>query len=89
MPMSERPEHVRLRIVTDTVKLSNISVPVPRGEYDGYIDWQRGADGEPHMTAVQLIIDCDALAQMGQRESIPSMQCQVLQYLKQGDIERV
>ena len=30
--MSEWPEHVRLRVVTDNVKLSNISVPVPKGE---------------------------------------------------------
>jgi hypothetical protein len=59
--MSEWPEHVRLRVVTNKVKLSNISVPVPKGEYDGYADWQNG----------------------------PSMQCEVLRYLKQGDIERV
>ena len=87
--MSERPEHVRLRVVTNKVKLSNISVPVPKGEYDGYADWQNGADGERHMTAVQLMIDPAALAQMGWREDIPSMQCEVLRYLKQGDIEQV
>ncbi|HMA71719.1 MAG TPA: hypothetical protein VKP67_09560 [Xanthobacteraceae bacterium] len=88
--MTQWPEHVRLRVVTDKVKLSNISVlVVPKGEYDGYIDWQNGADGERHMTAVQLMIDRDALAQMGRSEPIPSMRCEVLQYLKRGDIERV
>jgi hypothetical protein len=87
--MSQWPEHVRLRVVTDKVKLSNISVPVPKGEYGGYIDWQNGADGERHMIKVQLMIGRDALAQMGRGEDIPSMQCEVLRYLKQGDIERV
>jgi hypothetical protein len=74
--------------VTDKVHLSNISVPVPKGEYDGYIDWRNGAAGERHMTAVQLMIDPAALAQMARPEGIPSMQCEVLQYLKQGDVER-
>jgi hypothetical protein len=87
--MSEWPEHVRLRIVTDKVKLSAIPVHVPKGEYDGYIDWQNRADGERQMTAVQLIVDRAVLAQMGQPEGIPSMRCEVLQYLKRGDIERI
>jgi hypothetical protein len=87
--MSEWPEHVRLRVVTDKVILSKISAAVPKGEYDGYIDWQNGADGERQMTAVQLILDPAVLAQMGHPEGIPSMQCEVLQYLRQGDIERV
>ncbi len=87
--MSEWPEYVRLRVVTDKVKLSSISAPVPEGEYDGYIDWQNGADGERHMTAVQLMIDSGALAQMGRPEGVPSMKCEVLQYLKQGAVERV
>jgi hypothetical protein len=46
-------------------------------------------DGERYMAAVQLIIDRDALAQMGRSEAIASMQCEVLRYLKQGDIEQV
>lgn len=87
--MSEWPEHVRLRVVTNNVKLSNISVPVPKGEYDAYADWQNGADGKRHITSVQIMIHPAALAQMGRREDIPSMQCEVLRYLKQGDIERV
>jgi hypothetical protein len=41
------------------------------------------------MIKVQLMIGRDALAQMGRGEDIPSMQCEVLRYLKQGDIERV
>jgi hypothetical protein len=86
--MSEWPEHVRLRVVTDKVTLSRISAPVPKGEYDGYIDWQNGAAGEGQMTAVQLILDPAVLAQMGTLEGIHSMQCEVLRYLKQGDIER-
>jgi hypothetical protein len=88
LSMSERPEHVRLRVVTDKMKLSNISVPVPEGEYDGYIDWQNEPDGKRQMAAVQLIIDANVFAQMGRPHGIPSMQCEVLQYLKQGDIER-
>jgi DNA-binding MarR family transcriptional regulator len=87
--MSEWPEHVRLRVVTDEVKLSDIRMPVPKGEYDGYVDWRNGPDGERHVTAVQLMIDREALAQMGRSEAIPSMQCEVLQYLKRGDIEPV
>ncbi len=87
--MSERPEQVRVRVVTDNVILSKISAPVPKGEYDGYIDWQNAANGERHMTAVELILDPAALAGMGHPEGIPSMQCEVLRYLKQGDIERV
>ena len=67
--MSEWPEHVRLRVVTDKVNWSNISVP--QGEYDGYIDWHNGADGEHHMTTVQLMIDSAALAQMRRPEGIP------------------
>jgi hypothetical protein len=49
---------------------------------------RNGAAGERHMTAVQLMIDPAALAQMARPEGIPSMQCEVLQYLKQGDVER-
>jgi hypothetical protein len=82
--MSERLEQVRVRVVTDNVILSKISAPVPKGEYDGYIDWQNAADGERHMTAVQLILDPTALAEMGHPEGIPSMQCEVLQYLRVG-----
>jgi len=73
--MSEWPEHVRLRVVTDRLKLSNISVPVP--------------EGERQMAAVQLVIGPAVLAQLGRPEGIPSMQCEVLQYLKQGDIVRI
>ena len=87
--MSEWPEHVRLRVVTDKVKLSNISAPVPKGEYDGYIDWQDGADGDSHMSKVQIAFDRTALVQMEKPDGIPSMQCEILQYLKRGDIERV
>ena len=87
--MSEWPEHVRLRVVTDKVRLSNIAVPVPTREYDAYIDWQYPAGRERRMITVQLIIDQDALAQMGRPEGIPSMQREVLQYLQRGDIERV
>jgi len=87
--MSEWPEHVRLRVVTDRLKLSNISVPVPEGEYDGYIDWLNETDGERQMAAVQLVIGPAVLAQLGRPEGIPSMQCEVLQYLKQGDIVRI
>jgi hypothetical protein len=86
--MSEWTEHVRLRVVTDRVKLSNISVPVPEGEYDGYVDWQNDTDGERQMAAVQIIIDPTVLAQLGRPQGIPSMKCEVLQYLKHGDIER-
>jgi hypothetical protein len=89
VPMSEWPEHVRVRVVTDKVIFSKILAPVPKGEYDGYIDWQNGADGERQMTAVQLILDPAVLAQMGHPEGIPSMRCEVLRYLKQGDIERL
>ena len=46
-------------------------------------------DASDRMIAVQLIIDQDALAQMGRPEGIPSMQGEVLQYLQRGDIERV
>jgi hypothetical protein len=87
--MSEWPEHVRLRVVTDKVRLSNIAVPVPKREYDAYIDWQYPAGRERRMITVQLIIDQDALAQMGRPEGIPSMQGEVLQYQQRGDIERV
>ena len=87
--MSEWPEHVRLRVVTDRLKLSNISVPVPEGEYDGYIDWLNETDGERQMAAVQLVIGPAVLAQLGRPEGIPSMQCEVLQYLKQGDMVRI
>ncbi len=87
--MGECTEHIRLRVVTENVRLPDISVPVPKGEYDGYIDWQKGLDGERHMAAIQLIIGHDALAQMGRSEPIPSMGREVLRYFKQGDIERV
>jgi hypothetical protein len=87
--MSKCPEHARLRVVTDKVQLSNVSVPVPKGEYDGYIDWHSGMDGKRYMTAVQLMIDRDALAQMGRSKAIASMQCEVLRYLRHGDIEQV
>lgn len=87
--MSEWPEQVRLRVLSNKVQLSNISTPVPKGEYDAYIDWQNTADGERRMTAVQLMLDKSALGQMGRPEGVPSMQCEVLQFLKQGDIERV
>jgi len=53
--MSGWPEHVRLRVMTDKVELWNISVPVPKGEYDGYIDWQNGSGGERYMTSTRCI----------------------------------
>jgi hypothetical protein len=82
-------ESVRVRIITDDVLLHNISVPVPQGEYDAYIDWQTGEDAIPRMTAVQLIVDQDHLAKMGYAAGIPSMQQEVLRYLTRGDIVRV
>ena len=63
--MSGSIESVRVRIITDNVLLPNISVPVPQGEYNAYVDWQAGEDGVRQMTAVQLIIDQDHLAKMG------------------------
>lgn len=82
--MSQWPEHVRLRVVTDKVKCSNASVP--QGEYDGYIDWHKAVDGEHHMTKVQLMLNSAALAKMRRPDDIP---CEVLQYLKRGDIVRI
>jgi hypothetical protein len=76
----------RRRVVTDKVLLQNVSVPVPKGEYDIHIDSQIGPDGERHMTAAQLILDQDALTRMGRSGGIPPMQCEVLRYLKSGDI---
>ncbi len=87
--MSEWPEQVRVRVVADNVVLQGMSEPVPKGEYDAYIDWQNRSDGQRYMTAVQLILDRGALAEMRHPQGIPSMQCEVLQYLKQGEIERV
>jgi hypothetical protein len=82
-------ESVRVRIVTDNVLLPTMSVPVPQGEYDAYIDWRTGANGVRQMTAVQLIIDQERLAKMGYVASIPSMKQEILRYLTRGDIVRV
>jgi hypothetical protein len=82
-------ENIRVRVITDNVLLPNISVPVPQGEYDAYIDWQTGEGGVRQMTAVQLIIDQDHLAKMGYAAGIPSMQQEILRYLTRGDVVRV
>jgi hypothetical protein len=87
--MNSTTESVRLRVVTSNVRLPNVSVSVPKGEYEGHIDWQNECESDGHMTAVQLMIDQDRLAKMGRSDGIPSMQREVLKYLKSGDIERV
>lgn len=69
-----RTRSVRLRVVSNNVFLSGMQHPVSRGEYDGHIDWA-GPENEPHMASVQLMLD-----------GVPSMQCEVLRYLKSGDI---
>ncbi|MGB6325742.1 MAG: hypothetical protein WBG11_08195 [Methylocella sp.] len=88
MNFSAETESGRVLIVTDKVLLSNISVPVPRGEYDAHIDWRIGEDCERRMRGVQLVIDKDTLARMGYPAGIPSMHQEVLRYLIGGDIER-
>ncbi len=75
--MSTTTAEVRLRVVTDNVRLSN-EEPVAKGEYAGYIDWRHEPDDSSSMIAVQIIID-----------GIPSMPSEVLRYVKSGDIEIV
>jgi hypothetical protein len=87
--MGSSVDRVRVRVITNSVLLPNISVPVPQGEYDAYIDWRTGEGGARQMTAVQLIIDQDHLAKMGCAAGIPSMQQEVLRYLTRGDVVRV
>jgi hypothetical protein len=84
--MDSEIKQERMRVVSDKVRLLNISMPVPKGEYDVYIDSQVGLDGECYRTKAQLILDQDALTRMGRPDGIPSMQCEVLLYLKSGDI---
>jgi len=73
--MSAETKSVRLRVVSDEVLLPNLSTPVPRGDYDGYVYWETEDDGESHMTSAQLML-----------EGIPSMHAEVLRYLKSGAI---
>jgi hypothetical protein len=87
--MNIATENVRLRVVSDKVRLPNVSEPVPQGEYDGYIDWQTKEDGKPYKIAVQLMIDREGLVRMGRPDGIRSMDREVLRYLDSGDILRV
>jgi hypothetical protein len=80
-----RTASVRLRVISNNVRLPNVSEAVPLGEYEGHIDWTGPAD-DPHMKAAQLILDQKAASQMGKAADIPSMSCEVLRYLKSGDI---
>jgi len=75
--MQTSTEHVRLRVLVDNVTCSDVAIP--KGDYDGYIDWEHPDDTEPRMTSVHLIPD----------PTISSLPCEVLQYLGRGDIERI
>ena len=75
--MQTSTEHVRLRVLVDNVTCSDVAIQ--KGDYDGYIDWEHPDDTEPRMTSVQLIPD----------STISSLPCEVLSYLRQGDIERI
>jgi hypothetical protein len=75
--MQTSTEHVRLRVLVDNVTSSDVAIP--KGDYDGYIDWEHPDDTEPRMASVQLIPD----------STVSSLPCEVLQYLRRGDIERI
>jgi hypothetical protein len=75
--MKASTEHVRLRVLVDNVTCSDVAIP--KGDYDGYIDWEHPDETEPRMTSVQLIPDA----------MISNLPCEVLRYLRQGDIERI
>ena len=75
--MQTSTEHVRLRVLVDNVTCSDVAIQ--KGDYDGYIDWEYPDETEPRMTSVQLIPD----------STISSLPCEVLQYLRRGDIERI
>ena len=81
--------HACLRVVSNEVRVRDASKPLSQGEYDGYIDWHSKDGGEPYMTAVQLVIDKNGLAKMGKPDGIPSMQLEVLRFVKSGAIVRV
>src|ERR1700730_3992599 len=86
--MGTPPEHVKLRVVSDNMRLPNIQKPIPKGEYDGYIYWQD--ESRRHMSEVQIVLkDHEMLILLGDPNGIPSMHCDVLRYLHSGDIERV
>jgi hypothetical protein len=78
--MGTSTEAVRLRVETDGVQCGGVAIP--KGDYDGYIDWElpHGAP-EYRMAAVQLIV----------RDETPlkNMPCEVLRYLQSGDIKRL
>ena len=75
--MQTSTEHVRLRVLVDNVTSSDVAIP--KGDYDGYIDWEYPDETEPRMTSVQLIPDSTS----------GRLPCEVLSYLRQGDIERI
>ena len=86
---SNRTQETRLRVLTDKVRLQELTKTVPRGEYAGYIDWSRTSpDEQPRMIAVQIVLERTTLDLLGVL-SIPSMHCEVLRYLLSGDIEQV
>jgi hypothetical protein len=87
--MGAQTQNVRLLVISDRVQLPNVFNAVPCGEYDGYADWQTMDDCERHMTAVRVMIDEEGLGRMGKSGGIPSMDREVLRYLKAGDIIRV
>jgi hypothetical protein len=51
--MQTSTEHVRLRVLVDNVTCSDVAIP--KGDYDGYIDWEYPDDTEPRMTSVQTL----------------------------------
>ena len=53
--MQTSTEHVRLRVLVENVTSSDVAIP--KGDYDGYIDWEHPDDTEPRMMSVQLIPD--------------------------------
>jgi len=78
--MTTSIEHVRLRVLTDEVTCGGAQIP--RGEYDGYIDWEHPdepGEGKSRMVAVQLIA----------KSAESGSPCEVLRFLHSRDIDRI
>jgi len=77
--MHTTTEHVQLRVLSENLTCSG--VPIPKGEYEGYIDWEHPDGGEPRMSTVQLILD---------KSPTPTTKpCEVRQHLVAGDIVQI
>ena len=65
--MQTSTEHVRLRVLVENVTSSDVAIP--KGDYDGNIDWKHPDDTEPRMASVRYQTRQSATLSRTHRES--------------------